>query len=158
MSASYAAGIAMGLFLLSSLTWIFYGNGLFLPSPHSSPELTPPKLAARYAGPIKTTTRWTVGAEIELPTSSTFKSVTVASDTTSAAHGQRAQVYSTFPTLTSNAPPESTEWDSGSGREESRVSTASTIELEERERRRWVGTEEEGVRGRARSANGREEG
>mgnify|MGYP001579894034 CR=1 FL=1 len=153
VSASYASGIAFALLLLSSLTWIFYGNGPS--SPLLFQCLTNPLYTARYAGPIKTTTRWTAGAEIELPPSSTFKSVTVADETTSAAHGRSAHVFSTFPTLMSNAPPEeSVEWDSsGSGFEGSRGST-----MEHEERRRWgVGMEEEeGVRGRARSANGRE--
>ncbi|BGP42977.1 hypothetical protein JCM10449v2_006992 [Rhodotorula kratochvilovae] len=48
LNASYASAILVGVLLLSSLAWILYGN-------------------SHYAGPIKTTTRWTIGAEVELP-------------------------------------------------------------------------------------------
>ncbi|GAA6056973.1 hypothetical protein JCM3770_001993 [Rhodotorula araucariae] len=48
LNASYASAILVGVLLLSSLAWILYGN-------------------AHYAGPIKTTTRWTIGAEVDLP-------------------------------------------------------------------------------------------
>lgn len=47
VNVSYASAILVGVLLLSSLAWVVYGN-------------------ARYAGPIKTTTRWTIGAEVDL--------------------------------------------------------------------------------------------
>ncbi|KAM0791010.1 hypothetical protein ACM66B_004309 [Microbotryomycetes sp. NB124-2] len=106
LNASYAAGVAFFVFMAAALLWIFYGN-------------------SRYAGPIKTTTRWTIGAEVELPRSGNrAKSTTPnsplggnnviggggagaghptpAGQTTSAAHGRSAHVFSSFPTLLTN--------------------------------------------------------
>lgn len=47
-SFSYAAPVLAFVLLLSSLTWIFYGN-------------------SHYAGPIKSITVYTIGREVELP-------------------------------------------------------------------------------------------
>lgn len=89
---------------------------------------------AQYAGPIRTTTRWTIGAEVELPrTSARTKTATAPlangargaggangdgggggegaaatpfDETTSADHGRSAHVFSSFPTLmTDSGPP-----------------------------------------------------
>ncbi|GAA5900155.1 hypothetical protein JCM6882_002628 [Rhodosporidiobolus microsporus] len=86
LNASYASAVFAGVLLLSSIAWIFYGNG-------------------HYAGPIKTTTRWTIGAEVDLPSSSSNgetqrnkKKSTAAGGahvTTSAAHGRSAHVWVT---------------------------------------------------------------
>jgi hypothetical protein len=99
-------------------------------------------LSARYAGPIKTTTRWTIGAEVDLPRTdrgsrsraTKGKSGTpspaapggtplppVNETTTSAAHGRSAHVFSSFPTLlTHDGPPHSSDefesgWTDGTG-------------------------------------------
>ncbi|GAA5824675.1 hypothetical protein JCM11251_005297 [Rhodosporidiobolus azoricus] len=86
LNASYASAVFAGVLLLSSTAWVFYGNG-------------------HYAGPIKTTTRWTIGAEVDLPSSSSRaetqrnkKKTTAANGghiTTSAAHGRSAHVWMT---------------------------------------------------------------
>ncbi|GAA5995300.1 uncharacterized protein JCM10292_005088 [Rhodotorula paludigena] len=51
LNMSYASVMLVGVLLVSTLAWVLYGNG-------------------HYAGPIKTTTRWTIGAEVDLPSSS----------------------------------------------------------------------------------------
>ncbi|KAL8292658.1 hypothetical protein RQP46_001270 [Phenoliferia psychrophenolica] len=136
LTASYASAVAAGVLLLSTLSWVFYGN-------------------ARYAGPIKTTTRWTIGAEVELPASSTFKTKSLPDETTSAANGRSAHVFSSFPTLTTNAFSTQGDYTSGewsSGAEESPTSHIGTAEA--RQRGRWVETPEDGARGREMSASG----
>ncbi|GAA6012779.1 hypothetical protein JCM10207_005357 [Rhodosporidiobolus poonsookiae] len=85
LTVSYASVVFVGVLLLSSTSWVFYGN-------------------AHYAGPIKATTRWTIGAEIDLPSTSSNgatqqkKKTTVANNggghvTTSANHGRSAHVW-----------------------------------------------------------------
>lgn len=135
----------------------------------SSAKLLPFAFLARYAGPIKTTTKWTIGAEIELPTSSTFKSTTnpispFGPTTTSAELGQSAHIFSNFPTLMSGDPSRATfgadtresEGESGSTWDESGVEEEGEGGFEEGEgeevgRRRWgcnldgMQEEEEGV-------------
>ncbi|SCZ97268.1 BZ3500_MvSof-1268-A1-R1_Chr4-2g07099 [Microbotryum saponariae] len=90
ISASYASAVLVLVFLLATLAWVFYGN-------------------AHYAGPIKTTTKWTIGAEIELPRSATMqKTPTPAGGTNSPVQalgprlteseflGRTAHVFSSF--------------------------------------------------------------
>lgn len=50
MSFSYAPPILLAVFMLSTLTWVLYGN-------------------SHYAGPIKSTLVYTIGREVDLPTS-----------------------------------------------------------------------------------------
>ncbi|GAA5985994.1 hypothetical protein JCM11641_004894 [Rhodosporidiobolus odoratus] len=88
LTTSYASVVLLGVLLLSSIAWVLYGN-------------------SHYAGPIKTTTRWTIGAEVDLPSSSSHggtqhqqqqkkKSTAVGAHiTTSAAHGRSAHVWAT---------------------------------------------------------------
>ncbi|KAM0752190.1 hypothetical protein T439DRAFT_287531 [Meredithblackwellia eburnea MCA 4105] len=147
LTASYASAVFIGVLFLSTLAWVFYGN-------------------SHYAGPIKTTTRWTIGAEVELPASTTFKTTTLPDETTSAAHGRSAHVFSgSVPTLMTNGPPPSSshgeyttttgEWSSGF--EDSQFSPESTTASADvaRHRSRWAGSPEDGARGRERSVNGR---
>ncbi|GAA5930763.1 hypothetical protein JCM1841_006410 [Sporobolomyces salmonicolor] len=80
LSVSYAAAVWLGVLILSSLAWVLYGN-------------------KHYSGPIKTTTRWTIGAEIDLPSSSSHggtkkkSAAAQAHITTSAEHGRSAHVF-----------------------------------------------------------------
>ncbi|GAA5865779.1 hypothetical protein JCM1840_003257 [Sporobolomyces johnsonii] len=80
LSVSYAAAVWLGVLVLSSLAWVLYGN-------------------KHYSGPIKTTTRWTIGAEVDLPSSSSHgatkkkSAVAQAHITTSAQHGRSAHVF-----------------------------------------------------------------
>ncbi|GAA6044220.1 hypothetical protein JCM8097_002269 [Rhodosporidiobolus ruineniae] len=91
LNMSYASVVLVGVLLLASVTWVIYGN-------------------SHYAGPIKTTTRWTIGAEVDLPSTSTHggataappadgarakrgKSTAAAPVTTSFAHGRSAHVW-----------------------------------------------------------------
>ncbi|KAK4704983.1 hypothetical protein P7C70_g1220, partial [Phenoliferia sp. Uapishka_3] len=160
LTASYASAVAFGVLLLSTLAWVFYGNStlfLVLAGAHlSGPNVA---LPGRYAGPIKTTTRWTIGAEVELPASTTFKTASLPDETTSAAHGRSAHVYDSFPTLMTNqggyeSHGNYTSGDWSSGAEESQFSHVSGADFR-RENARWAGTPEEGVRGRERSTFGR---
>jgi len=73
VNASYASAILLGVYLLSSLAWVVYGN-------------------ARYAGPIKTTTRWTIGAEVDLRSGSQGGQGTGRSRKKSSAQQQQAPV------------------------------------------------------------------
>ncbi|KPV71547.1 uncharacterized protein RHOBADRAFT_56584 [Rhodotorula graminis WP1] len=72
LNASYASAILLGVLLLSSLAWVVYGN-------------------ARYAGPIKTTTRWTIGAEVDLRSGSQGAQGTGRSRKKSSAQQQQQQ-------------------------------------------------------------------
>ncbi|GAA5899863.1 uncharacterized protein JCM6883_006013 [Sporobolomyces salmoneus] len=80
LTASYAAAVWVGVSLLSSLAWILYGN-------------------SHYAGPIKTTTRWTIGAEVDLPSSTSNPGATRKKSsahnhaTSSAEYGRSAHVF-----------------------------------------------------------------
>ncbi|BGP34969.1 hypothetical protein JCM10296v2_006793 [Rhodotorula toruloides] len=84
LNVSYASAMLIGVLLLSSTAWVLYGN-------------------SHYAGPIKTTTRWTIGAEVDLPSTSSQggpggtkkKSTAHAHVTTSAHHGRTAHVWAT---------------------------------------------------------------
>ncbi|BGP19556.1 hypothetical protein JCM10213_000156 [Rhodosporidiobolus nylandii] len=86
LTCSYASVVLIGVLLLSSIAWVLYGN-------------------SHYAGPIKTTTRWTIGAEVDLPSTSSAggtqpaaakkKKTTGAHVTTSFAHGRSAHVWAT---------------------------------------------------------------
>jgi hypothetical protein len=101
VTVSYASVVFVGVLLLSSIAWVLYGNRAFLPPVSHRPLLTPVSLSGHYAGPIRTTTRWTIGAEVDLPSSSSQgdaprKKTTVAVGvTTSAAHGRSAHVFAT---------------------------------------------------------------
>ncbi|SCV69196.1 BQ2448_2216 [Microbotryum intermedium] len=77
MSASYASAVLVIVFLLATLAWVFYGN-------------------AHYAGPIKTTTKWTIGAEIELPRSAT----TYKTPTPAGGAGMNSPIQAVAPGLT----------------------------------------------------------
>lgn len=155
------------------------------------------KPTARYAGPIKTTTRWTIGAEVDLPrtgsasrSKATNKKATAtpappapAPTTSSAAHGRSAHVFSSFPTLmTHDGPPHSgdegegesgasewteasrSSWDEGTGTGTgwtgaslsaggTTTSGATATPGQSRVgRAREGGEEEQGARGRERSA------
>ncbi|GAA5986317.1 hypothetical protein JCM5350_002979 [Sporobolomyces pararoseus] len=80
LTASYAAAVWVGVSLLASLAWVLYGNG-------------------HYAGPIKTTTRWTIGAEVDLPSSTSNpggtrkKSSAHNHATSSGEYGRSAHVF-----------------------------------------------------------------
>ncbi|POY75992.1 hypothetical protein BMF94_1077 [Rhodotorula taiwanensis] len=85
LSVSYASAVLVGVLVLSSMTWVVYGN-------------------RRYAGPIKTMTRWTIGAEVDLPPTSSSggggggvkKSTAVNPHASTTAHlGRSAHVWAT---------------------------------------------------------------
>ncbi|BGP10988.1 hypothetical protein JCM10049v2_006882 [Rhodotorula toruloides] len=113
LNVSYASAMLVGVLLLSSTAWVLYGN-------------------SHYAGPIKTTTRWTIGAEVDLPSTSSQggpggtkkKSTAHAHVTTSAHHGRTAHVWATSGTDGSG------EWTStetgGPGRDMHGVRTGET--------------------------------
>lgn len=100
MNASYAAAVWVGVSLLSSLAWVLYGNSKSLSSsaPRDCSDLTLIS-TGHYAGPIKSTTKWTIGAEVDLPSSTSNgvgtrkKSNARAHVTTSAQHGRSAHVF-----------------------------------------------------------------
>ena len=114
-----------------------------------------PSFAARYAGPIKTTTRWTIGAEVELPASSTFKSKSLPDETTSAANGRSAHVFSSFPTLTSNGFETQGGSTSGEGSSDAELEGTLSLGLHARSRGRQEDSAEAGARAREISAGGR---
>ncbi|GAA5963162.1 hypothetical protein JCM8115_001040 [Rhodotorula mucilaginosa] len=84
LSVSYASAVLVGVLLLSSISWVVYGN-------------------RNYAGPIKTMTRWTIGAEVDLPSTSSAggaggvkKSTAVNGQASTTAHlGRSAHVWAT---------------------------------------------------------------
>ncbi|GAA5984441.1 hypothetical protein JCM10908_003347 [Rhodotorula pacifica] len=82
LSVSYASAVLIGVLLLSSISWVVYGN-------------------RHYAGPIKTMTRWTIGAEVDLPSTSSAgggvkKSTAANGHATTTAHlGRSAHVWAT---------------------------------------------------------------
>ncbi|GAA6008097.1 hypothetical protein JCM11491_001882 [Sporobolomyces phaffii] len=99
LTASYAAAVWVGVSLLASLAWVLYGN-------------------RHYAGPIKTTTRWTIGAEVDLPSSTSNpggtrkKSTAHHNDATSSAeYGRSAHVFAVSGQESEDA--ETGEWTQG---------------------------------------------
>ncbi|GAA5878717.1 hypothetical protein JCM3774_000484 [Rhodotorula dairenensis] len=84
LSVSYASAVLVGVLLLSSISWVVYGN-------------------RNYAGPIKTMTRWTIGAEVDLPSTSSAggaggvkKSTAAKGQASTTAHlGRSAHVWAT---------------------------------------------------------------
>jgi len=152
MTASYASVIAAGTLLFSSVAWLFYGN-------------------RHYSGPIRTTTKYTLGAEIELPHSGSQKSGSAphavqtrpvgssSGQTTSAGLGRSAHQYSNFPSLNTNqGPPSESGWygTEGTGTWESGFESEDGIGSHPgRSRGRVEQDEQDGVRGREHSRSGR---
>ncbi len=148
LTASYASVIGAGTLLFSSVAWLFYGN-------------------RNYSGPIRTTTKYTLGAEIELPHSGSQKTssgqhpvqtrpVGSSGATTSAGLGRSAHQYSNFPSLNTNqGPPSESGWygTEGTGTWQSEW-TSEEGSHQGRSRAREE-DEDEGVRGREHSRSGR---